>query len=281
MVTAKEEYENELEIKKNDIDEQRAVWESSHRFLTDRFQQVEADHYIIVSENVFALVKMYTLCFPGMNNEIDTGKSKEYIIEFIFRKFLYHQYPTSESSEIIRNFIFLSIIVKSFRKGILPMFIQNVTTLMSLIMTLSDGISVARNIMILVMAQIQKQRIKKEQVESMTLICDTILEKVRESPGEDMKDEPQVEEDTFDILVRDDINNSVISFKGRHKLKQYLPNKPTKWGFKVFLLCDSFQGYVYKFNFFKGGTDYYPYNITMELVTGLEHLNIHLTVDNW
>ena len=52
-------------------------------------------------------------------------------------------------------------------------------------------------------------------------------------------------------------------------------------GFKVFLLCDSFQGYVYKFNFFKGGTDYYPYNITMELVTGLEHLNIHLTVDNW
>ena len=44
----------------------------------------------------------------------------------------------------------------------------------------------------------------------MTLICDTILAKVRESPGEDMKDEPQVEEDTFDILVRDDINNSVI-----------------------------------------------------------------------
>ena len=32
----------------------------------------------------------------------------------------------------------------------------------------------------------------------MTLICDTILAKVRESPGEDMKDEPQVEEDTFE-----------------------------------------------------------------------------------
>ena len=77
------------------------------------------------------------------------------------------------------------------------------------------------------------------------------------------------------------IDESMISFKGHHKLKQYLPNKPTKWGFKVFLLCDPFQGYVYKFNFFKGGTDYYPYNITMELVTGLEHLNIHLTVDNW
>ena len=30
----------------------------------------------------------------------------------------------------------------------------------------------------------------------MTLICNTILEKVRESPGEDMIDEPQFEEDT-------------------------------------------------------------------------------------
>ena len=61
------------------------------------------------------------------------------------------------------------------------MFIPNVITLMSLIMTLSDGISVVRNIMMSAMTQIQKQRIKKEQVESMTLICNTILEKVRES----------------------------------------------------------------------------------------------------
>ena len=70
---------------------------------------------------------------------------------------------------------------------------------MSLIMTLSDGISVARNIMILFMAQIQKLKIKKEQVESMTIICNTILEKVRESPGEYMQDEPQVEGDTFEF----------------------------------------------------------------------------------
>ena len=67
---------------------------------------------------------------------------------------------------------------------------------MSLIMTLSDGISIGRNIMILVMAQIKKEWIKKEQIDAMTLICNTILEKVRESPGEDMIDEPQFEEDT-------------------------------------------------------------------------------------
>ena len=117
------------------------------------------------------------------------------------------------------------------------MFIQNVTTLMSLIMTLSDGISVAINIMILVMAQIQKQRITKEQVESMTLICDTILEKVRESPGEDMKDEPQVEEDTFDILVRDDINSS----------NSYLRNQPNgvlRFSYYATLFRDMFTNLI-------------------------------------
>ena len=106
MEETKAEYENELEVKKNDNGEQRAIWESSHRFLTDRFQQVQAEQYIIVSENVFALVKVYTLCFPDMINEIGTGTSKEYIIKMIIRKFLYNQYTTSESSEIIKNFIF-------------------------------------------------------------------------------------------------------------------------------------------------------------------------------
>ena len=33
----------------------------------------------------------------------------------------------------------------------------------------------------------------------MTLICNTILEKVRENPGEDMQHEPQVEVDTFEL----------------------------------------------------------------------------------
>ena len=51
-----------------------------------------------------------------MNNEIDTAKSKEYIIEFIFRKYLYHQYPTSESSEIMKNFIFNQLLLNHFEK---------------------------------------------------------------------------------------------------------------------------------------------------------------------
>ena len=37
-------------------------------------------------------------------------------------------------------------------------------------------------------------------------------------------------------------------------MKQYLPNKPKKWGFKLFVLCDT-TGYAYKFDIYSGFTD--------------------------
>lgn len=33
-----------------------------------------------------------------------------------------------------------------------------------------------------------------------------------------------------------------IPFKGRYVLKQYMPKKPVKWGYKVWCLCDSLTG---------------------------------------
>ena len=32
-------------------------------------------------------------------------------------------------------------------------------------------------------------------------------------------------------------------------MKQYMPNKPKKWGFKFYVTCDS-MGYAYKFEIF-------------------------------
>ena len=77
------------------------------------------------------------------------------------------------------------------------------------------------------------------------------------------------------------IDESMISFKGRHKLKQFMPAKPIKWGFKMFLLCDSASGYVHKLRFFKGGEKFHPYNITMDLLQGCEGKGVHVTMDNW
>ena len=40
------------------------------------------------------------------------------------------------------------------------------------------------------------------------------------------------------------VDEAMVPFKGRHHLKQYVPSKPTKWGFKVWTLADSTNGYV-------------------------------------
>ena len=52
------------------------------------------------------------------------------------------------------------------------------------------------------------------------------------------------------------IDESMILFKGRRKLKQYMPDKPNKWRFKIFLLCDSMEGYVHNFRFYEGGEEF-------------------------
>ena len=36
----------------------------------------------------------------------------------------------------------------------------------------------------------------------------------------------------------------MVGFRGRFAAKQYMPNKPTKWGIRCFTLADSANGYV-------------------------------------
>ena len=48
------------------------------------------------------------------------------------------------------------------------------------------------------------------------------------------------------------IDEAMIPFKGRHSFKQYLPSKPTKWGFKVWELCDSKNGFCQDFDIYTG-----------------------------
>ena len=40
------------------------------------------------------------------------------------------------------------------------------------------------------------------------------------------------------------VDEAMIGFKGRIQWKQYLPKKPTKWGFKIWSLADSETGYL-------------------------------------
>ena len=48
------------------------------------------------------------------------------------------------------------------------------------------------------------------------------------------------------------LDESMIKYKGRNKMKQYLPMKPTKWGFKCFVIAEASTGYVSNFHIYEG-----------------------------
>ena len=47
------------------------------------------------------------------------------------------------------------------------------------------------------------------------------------------------------------VDEQMCATKSRNYLKQYLPNKPHKWGFKLFVLCDT-SGFSYNFEVYTG-----------------------------
>lgn len=51
------------------------------------------------------------------------------------------------------------------------------------------------------------------------------------------------------------IDECMIKFKGRSTLKQYMPMKPVKRGYKVWCRADSCTGYLYQFQVYTGKTD--------------------------
>ncbi|KAF0682270.1 piggyBac transposable element-derived protein 3-like, partial [Aphis craccivora] len=81
------------------------------------------------------------------------------------------------------------------------------------------------------------------------------------------------------------IDEMMIPFKGRNSLKQYLRNKPKKWGFKVWARA-GVSGYIYYFEMYQGSdkskrSKFGPIgDSVLRLCHDIHNLNIKLFMDN-
>ena len=81
------------------------------------------------------------------------------------------------------------------------------------------------------------------------------------------------------------IDEAMIKFKGRSSIKQYLPMKPVKRGFKVWVRADSLNGYICDLNVYTGKEDAPQQNLGANVVRKLSEPlaggNYHLYFDNF
>ena len=59
-------------------------------------------------------------------------------------------------------------------------------------------------------------------------------------------------EETYNYGREVSIDEAMVPLKGRCSMKQYLPMKPVKRGFKVWVLADGKTGYISMLNFYTG-----------------------------
>ena len=85
------------------------------------------------------------------------------------------------------------------------------------------------------------------------------------------------------------VDEQIIPFKGRSKLKTYNPKKPKRWGYKMFVICDV-KGLVYNFGLYTGKEVQPPElpdigasgNVVLRIATVVpSDQNCKIYFDNW
>ena len=84
------------------------------------------------------------------------------------------------------------------------------------------------------------------------------------------------------------VDERMVKSKHRSGIRQYIKNKPTKWGIKLWVIADSTNGYTYDFDVYAGknaGQEVSPnglgYDVVMRLVSSLINQGYHLYFDNY
>ena len=81
------------------------------------------------------------------------------------------------------------------------------------------------------------------------------------------------------------VDESMIGTKGRLSFLQYMPEKPTKWGIKLLVCCESTTGYIYNYQVYTGKAEHcehgLAYRVVMDMVEGLVDEGRVVYVDNF
>lgn len=83
------------------------------------------------------------------------------------------------------------------------------------------------------------------------------------------------------------IDERMVRSKAHFSFKQYIKNKPTKWGFKLWCLCNTTNGYTVKFSIYRGKTgevisgNGLSYDVVFRLMDEYLDQGYNLFVDNF
>lgn len=81
------------------------------------------------------------------------------------------------------------------------------------------------------------------------------------------------------------IDEHMVKFKGRSSMKQYVKNKPIKWGFKFWYRCASSTGYLYQLELYLGKKESAEENlgpgVVLKMTEGLENTFCTIFFDNF
>ncbi len=79
------------------------------------------------------------------------------------------------------------------------------------------------------------------------------------------------------------IDEAMCPFKGRVPFRVYMPNKPHKWGMKIYEVCESHSGYIWSYELHCGvpGISYSPSQVVLRLAHPLKDQGYTLFMDNY
>ena len=83
------------------------------------------------------------------------------------------------------------------------------------------------------------------------------------------------------------VDERMVQNKGRYSFRQFMKDKPTKWGMKVWVLADSKTGYTYNFSVYTGkaenrnSTNGLGYEVVMDLCKQIFGQGYKLFTDNF